>query len=65
MLSWALSRYHYRRKQGLKVSTKDPVAAKRFIAMATLTGVAAGHAQAILAMSGSWVLGLIFSSLIP
>lgn len=51
MLAWALARFHYRRKQGLRVSTTDPVAANRFIAMATLTRVAATHAQAILAMS--------------
>lgn len=51
MLAWALDRYHYRRRQGLKVSTKNPATADRFIAMATLTRVAAGHAQAILAMS--------------
>lgn len=51
MLAWTLARFHYRRKQGLRVSTKDTAAANRFIAMATLTRVAATHAQAILAMS--------------
>ncbi|MHB1863909.1 MAG: hypothetical protein ACYCVL_13210 [Gemmatimonadaceae bacterium] len=55
MLGWALSRYHYRRRQGFKVSAKDAAAANRFIAMATLTRVAAGHAQAILASSRSSV----------
>ena len=49
MLAWALQRFHYRRKRGLKISTKDPVAADRFIALVTLMRVAAGHAQAILA----------------
>lgn len=51
MLAWTLKRFHHRRKQGLKVSGKDPVAASRFVAMATLTRVAASHAQAILALS--------------
>lgn len=49
MLGWTLRCFHYRRKQGLKVAAKDPVAADRFIALATFTRVAAGHAQAILA----------------
>lgn len=49
MLAWTLQRFHYRRKRGIKVSTKDPVAADRFIALVTLMRVAAAHAQAILA----------------
>jgi hypothetical protein len=51
MLAWTLDRFHYRRRQGLKLALRDPVAANRFIALATFTRVAAGHAQAILAMS--------------
>jgi hypothetical protein len=51
MLAWVLERFHYRRRLGLTVSTADPVAADRFIAMATLTRTAVSHAQAILAMS--------------